>query len=128
MTEYQRIEQVLKYIGLSARAFAIGLGLKSPQVFYDIKAGKCGISKDLANKIHEKHLNINTAWLLTGTGDMLATAASTPASSSAAAPTSTEAAIRIAELEAEVQSLRAQLLDKAEEIIALQRQLLQRQQ
>ena len=70
----------------------------------------------------------NRTWLLTGTGDMLATAASTPASSSTAAPTSTEAAIRIARLEAEVQSLRAQLLDKAEEIIALQRQLLRRQQ
>ncbi|MCM1222174.1 MAG: S24 family peptidase [Lachnospiraceae bacterium] len=71
MTDYQRIESVLKYLGMSARAFSIALGLSSPQIFYDIKAGKCGISKDLSNKIQEHYLNINPAWLLTGEGDML---------------------------------------------------------
>lgn len=61
MNDFQRIENVLSHLKKSARALSIELGLKNPQVFYDIKAGKCGISKDL----------INAAWLLTGDGEML---------------------------------------------------------
>ena len=45
MTEYQRIEKLLKHLDMSARALAFALGLKTPQIFYDIKAKKCGISK-----------------------------------------------------------------------------------
>ena len=71
MSDYQRIENVLKYLGMSARAFSIAIGLSSPQIFYDIKAQKCGISKDLANKIQDCYLNINAVWLLTGEGEML---------------------------------------------------------
>ena len=71
MTDYQRIEQVLKYHGLSARALALAIDLKSPQIFYDIKANKCGISKELATKIQERFLDISAAWLLTGEGSML---------------------------------------------------------
>lgn len=71
MGDYQRIEEVLRHYGLSARALALALNLKSPQVFYDIKAGKCGISKELATKIQEHFLNISAAWLLTGDGNML---------------------------------------------------------
>lgn len=71
MADYQRIEQVLKHCGLSARALALAIGLKSPQIFYDIKAEKCGISKELATKIQDYFLNISAAWLLTGEGEML---------------------------------------------------------
>lgn len=71
MADYQRIEQVLKHSGMSARALAFALGLKSPQIFYDIKAQKCGISKELATKIQDYFLNISAAWLLTGEGEML---------------------------------------------------------
>lgn len=71
MADYQRIEQVLKHSGMSARALAFALGLKSPQIFYDIKAQKCGISKELATKIQDHFLNISAAWLLTGEGEML---------------------------------------------------------
>ena len=71
MTDYQRIEEVLKYCGLNARTLADILELKSPQPFYDIKAGKCGISKGLAYKIKDKFFNLSVAWLLTGEGDML---------------------------------------------------------
>ena len=73
MNDFQRIAAVLKIVKLSARAFAIKIGLKSPQIFYDIKAGKCGISKELAAKIHENYVNINVSWLLTGEGEMLST-------------------------------------------------------
>ena len=71
MTDYQRIEQVLKFLNMTARSLAFSIGLKSPQIFYDIKAGKCGISKSLAESIQEHFLNISTAWLLTGEGEML---------------------------------------------------------
>ena len=69
-TDYQRIKEVLDYLKISARAFSISLNLKSPQIFYDIKANKCGISKDLADKIQDKFF-INKVWLLTGEGEML---------------------------------------------------------
>lgn len=71
MTAPERVANLLEYTGLSARALASIIGLKSPQIFYDIRAGKCDISKDLAYKIQEKFFNINKAWLLTGEGEML---------------------------------------------------------
>lgn len=73
MDDKQRIQEVLSYTRLSARALAEEIGLKSPQSFYDIKAGRHGISKELASKIQGKYLNISTEWLLTGEGEMLTT-------------------------------------------------------
>lgn len=70
MTDYQRLTEVFNRLGKSARAVSIDLGLTSPQIFYDIKAGKCGISKDLASKIQEKY-QIRAAYLLAGDGEML---------------------------------------------------------
>lgn len=69
MTEYQRLEIIKKDLGISYAGMSKKLGLKSPQAFYDIKSGKCGISKDLAKKIQEIFL-INATWLLTGEGEM----------------------------------------------------------
>lgn len=71
MTYYQRIERILNHYSLTARGLSIALGFNSPQIFYDIKSGKCGISKKLAEKIQEKFVDVNTAWLLTGEGEML---------------------------------------------------------
>ncbi len=64
----QRIEELLNYLDLNARQLSLNLGLTTPQVFYDIKAGKCGISKTLVGKIQEKFPNVNGAYLLTGEG------------------------------------------------------------
>lgn len=77
MTDYQRIEQLLKHFDMNARSLSLVLGLKSPQIFYDIKAGKCGISKMLATKIQEHLVNISEAWLLTGKGKMLISSGNT---------------------------------------------------
>ena len=74
MTAAERIEAIKEHIGMSANALAKTIGLKGPQIFYDIKAGKCGISKDLAAKIQYKFLDINLQWLLTGHGNMLSQA------------------------------------------------------
>lgn len=71
ISDSDRIYNVLKYLGISANKLAKELGISSPQVFYDIKAGKCGISKDLARKIQERFFNIDIGWLLTGEGQMI---------------------------------------------------------
>lgn len=71
MNDNQRIDELKKHLKLSSNALAKALNLKSPQIFYDIKAGKCGISKDLAMKIQDKYFSVNMAWLLTGEGEML---------------------------------------------------------
>ena len=71
MTDFERIKMVLEYLGISANRLSKEIKLSSPQIFYDIKAGRCGISKDLAKKIQEKFINIDAAWLLTGVGAMI---------------------------------------------------------
>lgn len=71
MTDIEIITKVAEYAELSFNKLAKEIGLTSPQTFYDIKAGKHGISKELAEKIHARYLNINEAWLLTGNGEML---------------------------------------------------------
>ena len=78
MNDKQRIQEVLSYTRLSARALAEEIGLKSPQSFYDIKAGRHGISKELASKIQGKYLNMSMEWLLTGEGEMLSTGNAAP--------------------------------------------------
>lgn len=71
MTDIEIITKVAEYAELSFNKLAKEIGLTSPQTFYDIKAGKHGISKELAEKIHARYLNISEAWLLTGNGEML---------------------------------------------------------
>lgn len=71
MTDKERINELKKITGLNFRRLASEIGIKTVQTLYDIKNGKHGISKDLAEKIHARYLNINLAWLLTGEGDML---------------------------------------------------------
>lgn len=70
-TDKDRLEAVLKHLGLNARELSQQIGLKSPQTFYDIQKGKHGISKGLAASIQAKYLNISSDWLLTGNGEML---------------------------------------------------------
>lgn len=67
-TDYQRIEQVRKILDTPTfKDLAEKIGV-SPQVFYDIKNGKHGISKKLAEKIHAADERISVPWLLTGDG------------------------------------------------------------
>lgn len=69
MSDFDRIEEVAKIENLTLNALAKKLGLKTSQRFYDIKAGKHGISRELAETIQAKYLNINLSWLLTGEGE-----------------------------------------------------------
>ncbi|MBW9276671.1 helix-turn-helix domain-containing protein [Bacteroides fragilis] len=70
MSDSERIRRLEEYTGLSLNKLAAVIGIKSPQTFYDIKSGKHGISKDLAERIKAKYLNINISWLLGGEGEM----------------------------------------------------------
>ena len=64
MNDYKRIKKVIEEQNFrSLRELAIKLDIK-PQIFYDIKSGKCGISEDIATKIHDSFLNYSVAWLL----------------------------------------------------------------
>ena len=72
MTDIERIEEIKKILEEpSLLALARRLGMPSAQVFYDIRAGKCGISKELILKIQRQIPQINQVWLLTGNGEIL---------------------------------------------------------
>lgn len=71
MNNWQRLEQVIKWTGMSTNAFAIAIGLKRSENLYQIKRGNFGISKELARLITVKYPMVNRSWLLTGDGDML---------------------------------------------------------
>lgn len=82
MTDWQRLEQVIRWTGLSTNAFALGIGLKRSENLYQIKRGNHGISKELAELIVRKYPGINRAWLLTGEGDMQTESSSSSRSAS----------------------------------------------
>lgn len=71
MENWQRLEKVIKWAGMSVNAFALHIGLKRSENLYQIKKGNHGISKELANIISEKYPVISKSWLLTGEGEML---------------------------------------------------------
>lgn len=71
MTNWQRLEQVVKWSGMSTNRFAISIGLKRSENLYQIKRGNFGISKELARLICLKYPMISRLWLLTGEGQML---------------------------------------------------------
>ena len=68
---WERIELLLKYLNLSANAFALSIGLARSENIYHIKRGNYGISYDLAERIVAVYPDINPTWLLSGVGDML---------------------------------------------------------
>lgn len=71
MTNWQRLEQVVKWSGMSTNRFAMSIGLKRSENLYQIKRGNFGISKELARLICLKYPMISRLWLLTGEGQML---------------------------------------------------------
>lgn len=80
MLDSQRIIELKNFLGISFNKLAEEIGLNTSQTLYDIKNGKHRISKDVAEKISTKYLNISTSWLLTGEGKMLKEYSDTPPS------------------------------------------------
>lgn len=81
MENWQRLEKVIKWAGMSVNAFALNIGLKRSENLYQIKKGNHGISKELANIITDKYPMISKSWLLTGEGNMLRDGGNDPISS-----------------------------------------------
>ena len=71
MGSWTRLEQVIKWTGLTTNAFALSIGLKRAENLYQIKKGRNSISRDLADLIAAKYSGISKSWLLTGEGSML---------------------------------------------------------
>lgn len=71
LDDWQRIEKIVHWTGLSVNAFALNVGLNRAENLYQIKRGKNGISKELAELISSKYPEINRVWILTGEGEML---------------------------------------------------------
>lgn len=70
LNNWQRIERVVRWTGLSVNSFAISVGLSRGENLYQIKRGNNGVSRELASIIATKYPQISRAWLLTGEGDM----------------------------------------------------------
>lgn len=69
MTESERLTLVISKYDKSAKAFAERIGLKSPQVLYDILKSRNGISRNISELIQAK-CGISESWLRTGIGPM----------------------------------------------------------
>lgn len=76
MSSWQRLEQIIEYLGLNVNSFAKEIGLKRSERLYQIKKGNYSISKNLTSIIEERFPDINSSWLLTGDGNMLQSAPS----------------------------------------------------
>lgn len=71
MGDSERLREVMEFYKMSTNSFGKYIELSTSQILYDILRGRNGISKNLADKITAKCLNINKLWLLTGEGEMV---------------------------------------------------------
>lgn len=71
LNNWERLDQVIKWTGLSVNAFAEGIGLKRSENLYQIRKGNNGISSNLAELITKKYPEISQPWLLSGVSEML---------------------------------------------------------
>lgn len=71
LTPKERIEKVVCWARLSTNAFALQIGLSSPQSLYQIKVGKHNISRSIAERICTRYPEIDFGWLFAGEGEML---------------------------------------------------------
>lgn len=69
--QWQRLEEVINRTNMSVNSFGKHIGLMRSESLYQIKAGRFGISHNLAKRIVEKFPEISLGWLLSGEGEML---------------------------------------------------------
>lgn len=69
--QWQRLEEVINRTNMSVNSFGKHIGLIRSESLYQIKAGRFGISHNLAKRIVEKFPEISLGWLLSGEGEML---------------------------------------------------------
>lgn len=78
MNEKERIEHIIKTLGLSARQFAAEIHVK-PGTISNMMAGRNNPSLDVMRRIMERYPTLNPEWLILGVGDMWRTAPGTEA-------------------------------------------------
>ena len=66
-----RLEKVINRANMTVNSFGRHIGLMRSESLYQIKAGRFGISHNLAQRIVEKFPDISLGWLLSGEGEML---------------------------------------------------------
>ena len=70
MDDWQRLDKIIRWTGMSVNAFALNIGLRRSENLYQIKRGNNGISKELAETIVLRYPNISKGWILAGEGEM----------------------------------------------------------
>ena len=70
MKDQERLNSLVEFSGLKINLLAKRLGFTNGSILYNIKAGRNGISANLAKRIAEAYPDINQNWLLTGKGEM----------------------------------------------------------
>ncbi len=73
MNERERIEQVFKSLGLSARQFATEIRVR-PGTISNMMVGRNNPSLEVMRKIMERYPTLNPEWLIAGRGQMWRTA------------------------------------------------------
>lgn len=72
MNAKERIEAILDYYSISAKALSERLEMDRAQAIYDILSGKTkSITEKMASKIISAFSEINKSWLMSGEGNML---------------------------------------------------------
>ena len=66
-----RLEEVINRANMTVNSFGRHIGLTRSESLYQIKAGRFGISHNLAQRIVDKFPEISLGWLLSGEGEML---------------------------------------------------------
>ncbi|MBE6200537.1 MAG: hypothetical protein E7138_09670 [Rikenellaceae bacterium] len=68
---WERLDMVIRWANMSANSFGKHIGLSRSESLYQIKAGRFGISHNLAKRITDRFPEISLGWLLSGEGKML---------------------------------------------------------
>ena len=68
---WTRLERVIQWANMSVNSFGKQIGLTRSESLYQIKAGRFGISHNLAKRITDRFPEISLGWLLSGEGQML---------------------------------------------------------
>lgn len=68
---WERLEKVIRWMNMSTNSFGKQIGLTRSESLYQIKAGRFGISHNLAKRITDRFPEISLGWLLSGEGQML---------------------------------------------------------
>lgn len=70
MTDKEKIEKIREYAKVSWRELARRAGMHTPQTFTDIRNGRHGISRTIAEKLLAAYPEIRREWLLSSSGEM----------------------------------------------------------